>query len=62
MSTVNSKLAEELRGSLPASVVVVTPQSEKYQESIKRWSAAAEKPAVRFPPHPCSMEANPIAV
>jgi hypothetical protein len=62
MPTVTSKLAEELKGSLPASVVVVTPQSEKYEESIKRWSAAAEKPAVRFPPHSCIMEADSITV
>jgi hypothetical protein len=48
MSTITSKLAEELKGSLPALVVVVTSQSEKYEESIKRWSSAAEKPAVRF--------------
>jgi hypothetical protein len=46
MST--SKLAEELKGTLPASVVVVTPESEKYEESIKRWSSSAERPAVRF--------------
>jgi hypothetical protein len=48
MSIITSKLTEELKGSLPASVFVVTPQSEKYEESIKRWSSAAEKPAVRF--------------
>jgi hypothetical protein len=48
MSTIISKLADELKGTLPASVVVVTPQSEKYEESIKRWSSSAERAAVRF--------------
>ena len=62
MPTVTTRLADVLKGSLPASVVVVTPQSEKYEESIKRWSAAAEKPAVRFPPHSCIMEADSITV
>jgi hypothetical protein len=62
MPTVTSRLADELKGSLPASVVVVTPQSEKYEESIKRWSATAEKPAVRFPVQSCIMEADSITV
>jgi hypothetical protein len=62
MPTITSRLAEELKGSLPASVVVVTPQSEKYEESLKRWSAAAEKSAVRFPLHSCIMEADSLTV
>ena len=37
---------EQLKASLSDSSTVVTPESDKYQESLKRWAASAEKPAV----------------
>jgi hypothetical protein len=40
-------LAAELRGALKHSAVV-TPDSEGYAESIKRWSDAVEKRAVSW--------------
>ena len=39
---------EQLKMSLSATAEVVTPNSENYAESIKRWSSAAEKPAVHL--------------
>lgn len=45
---------EQLKASLSDSSLVVTPESDKYEESLKRWSVAAEKPAsiVVFPTSP----------
>jgi hypothetical protein len=37
---------EKLKASLSPSSEVLTPDSEGYAESLKRWSSAAEKPAV----------------
>ena len=39
----------QLKSSLSPEAEVITKGSEKYAESIKRWSAAAEKNAVKFP-------------
>ena len=39
-------LVQELRASLKNSTVL-TPESEGYTQSIKRWSDAVEKKAVR---------------
>lgn len=39
-------LVHELRESLKSSAVL-TPDSEEYAESIKRWSDAVERKAVR---------------
>jgi len=43
----NSALVHELEARLTHSTIV-TPDSKKYTESIKRWSDAAEKKAVRL--------------
>ena len=46
------QLVQELRASLKRSTVL-TPNSEGYTESIKRWSDAVEKRAVmKSPPLP----------
>ena len=47
--TVDKEEVEKLKASLSTSSEVLTPDSEGYAESIKRWSSAAEKPAVIFP-------------
>jgi hypothetical protein len=47
--TVGKAEVEKLKASLSTSSEVLTPDSEGYAESIKRWSSAAEKPAVNFP-------------
>jgi hypothetical protein len=44
---IDKKEVERLKASLSSSSEVLTPDSEGYAESIKRWSSAAEKPAVR---------------
>jgi hypothetical protein len=44
--TVDKQEVEKLKASLSTSSEVLTPDSEGYAESIKRWSSAAEKPAV----------------
>ncbi len=46
MSTLSATAVEQLRADLSPSSVVVTKDSETYEESIKRWAASAEKPAV----------------
>jgi len=49
MSTIKTSAIEELKSNLSLSSTVVTPDSENYTQSIKRWAASAEKPAVGFP-------------
>jgi hypothetical protein len=44
--TIDEQEVEKLRASLSSSSEVLTPSSEAYSESLKRWSTAAEKPAV----------------
>jgi hypothetical protein len=41
-------LVHELQACLPR-LTIVTPKLPTYRESIKRWSEAAEKEAVRVP-------------
>lgn len=41
-------LVHELQACLPR-LTIVTPKSPTYRESIKRWSEAAEREAVRVP-------------
>jgi hypothetical protein len=43
---ISSPQVEELRAQLKTSKLL-TPDSEGYADSIKRWSGAAERPAVR---------------
>ncbi|KAF4630347.1 hypothetical protein G7Y89_g7794 [Cudoniella acicularis] len=51
MGSINTSPIEGLKASLSDSAVIVTRDSDKYKESIKRWSAASEKLAsiVVFP-------------
>jgi hypothetical protein len=57
--TIDKKEVEKLKASLSSSSEVLTPDSEGYAESIKRWSSAAEKPAVRTPtPTLCKVTCN----
>jgi len=37
---------QKFKGTLSEKADVVTKESENYEHSLKRWSAAAEKPAV----------------
>jgi histone H3/H4 len=46
MAKISSSAIEQLKSSLSASSVIVTPDSADYANSIKRWFASAEKPAV----------------
>jgi hypothetical protein len=46
---IDKQEVEKLKASLSPSSEVLTPDAEAYAESIKRWSTAAEKPAVRPP-------------
>lgn len=48
MAKIAATAIEQLRASLSSSAEIVTPGSENYAESIKRWSTAAEEPAVSF--------------
>lgn len=50
MSPVNSEVFRHFKESLSETAVLVTPESASYKESIKRWSIAAEKPAVGSSP------------
>lgn len=43
---ISESMVEELRSQLDASKLL-TPKSEGYGESLKRWSEAAERKAVR---------------
>ncbi|TVY40090.1 FAD-linked oxidoreductase [Lachnellula subtilissima] len=45
MGTTTAPEIEQLKASLSDSSTVVTPESDKYQESLKRWAASAERPA-----------------
>ncbi|KAE8443504.1 hypothetical protein EG329_001816 [Mollisiaceae sp. DMI_Dod_QoI] len=45
MPAINSKAVDELRASLSATALVLTPDSEGYAEGLKRWATSAEKPA-----------------
>ncbi|PBP20327.1 putative FAD linked oxidase domain protein [Diplocarpon rosae] len=45
MSIVDVTAVHNFRATLSASADIVTRESEKYEASLKRWSAAAEKPA-----------------
>ena len=47
MAKIAATAIEQLKASL-SSAEIVTPESENYAESIKRWSTAAEEPAVSF--------------
>ncbi|KAF8861730.1 FAD-binding domain-containing protein [Acephala macrosclerotiorum] len=42
---ISKSTIDTLKTQLSASAEIVTPESEKYADSLKRWSAAAEKPA-----------------
>ncbi len=46
--TVDIAAVQKLKGTLSPLADVVTRESENYEASIKRWSASAEKPAVRL--------------
>jgi hypothetical protein len=46
MANIAATAIEQLKASLSSSAEIVTPESENYAESIKRWSTAAEEPAV----------------
>jgi hypothetical protein len=46
---VDNQEVEKLKANLSTSSEVLTPDSDSYAESIKRWSSAAEKPAVNYP-------------
>jgi hypothetical protein len=46
---ISASLGEELRNLLKDSTVL-TPNSEGYTESLKRWAESAEKPAVSIAP------------
>lgn len=43
---IDKQEVEKFKASLSLSSEVLIPSSEGYAESIKRWSSAAEKPAV----------------
>jgi len=45
---IDKQEVERLKARLSPSSEVLTLDSEGYAESIKRWSSAAEKPAVSF--------------
>jgi hypothetical protein len=45
MGSVTTAL-EKLKASLSETAVIVTPESDKYEESIKRWASSAERKAV----------------
>jgi hypothetical protein len=45
---IDKKEIEKLKASLSPLSEVLTPDSEGYAESIKRWSSAAEQTAVRL--------------
>ena len=51
---IDKQEVEKLKANLSSSSEVLTPDSEGYEESIKRWSSAAEKPAVSHPFYPYS--------
>jgi hypothetical protein len=42
------EIIDELKAKLSHGAIVVTPDSDNYDESFKRWSAAAEKNPVRL--------------
>jgi hypothetical protein len=46
MAPIGTAAIEQLKSSLSGPSDVVTPDSENYSESIKRWATSAEKPAV----------------
>lgn len=46
MGSVITPQVEQLKSILSDSALVVTPDSEKYEQSLARWSVAAQKPAV----------------
>jgi hypothetical protein len=48
MAKIAAAAIEQLKASLSSSAEIVTSESENYAESIKRWSTAAEEPAVSF--------------
>jgi hypothetical protein len=50
MAQIRGAAVEQLRASLSTTAEVVTPDSENYAESIKRWASSAERPAVCLPP------------
>lgn len=45
---ISAEAIDTLKSQLSASAEIVTPESEKYADSLKRWSTAAEKPAVNI--------------
>lgn len=45
---ISKSAIDTLKAKLSAASEIVTPDSEKYADSIKRWSTAAEKPAVNL--------------
>lgn len=47
--SVDITAVETFGKTLSAGAAIVTPTSPDYKASLKRWSAAAEKAAVRLP-------------
>jgi homoserine dehydrogenase len=44
----SKEMIDKLKATLSHGAIVVTPDSDNYDESFKRWSAAAEKNPVSF--------------
>jgi hypothetical protein len=52
MAPIDISAVEQLRVSLSSTASIVTPDSEGYEQSIKRWSDTGERRAVRVPSPP----------
>jgi len=49
MAPIDMSAVEQLKASLSSTVSIVTPDSEAYEQSIKRWSDTSERRAVGVP-------------
>lgn len=48
MAPIAMSTVEQLKASLSNTASLVTPDSEAYEQSIKRWSETGERRAVRY--------------
>jgi hypothetical protein len=49
MAPIDMSTVEQLKASLSSTASIVTPDSEAYEQSIKRWSNTSERRAVGVP-------------
>jgi hypothetical protein len=49
MAPIDISAVEQLKASLSSTASIVMPDSEAYEQSIKRWSETGERRAVRVP-------------